>query len=93
MEKNNFTFNGKCLETVQDFRYLGIDINKKCSFIIAEDHLYKQGEKAMYSVLRKSRSLHLPIDLQIKLFDSLVLPILLYGSEIWGYENQENFVS
>ena len=45
----------------------------------------------MYSVLRKSRSLHLPIDLQIKLFDSLVLPILLYGSEIWGYENHENF--
>ena len=45
----------------------------------------------MYSVLRKSISLHLPIDLQIKLFDSLVLPILLYGSEIWGYDNHENF--
>ena len=84
-------FNGKCLEIVQDYRYLGIGINKKGSFIIAKDHLYKQGEKVMYSVLRKSRSLHLPIDLQIKLFDSLVLPILLYGSEIWGYENHENF--
>ena len=33
----------------------------------------------------------MPNDLQIKLFDSLVLPILLYGSEIWGYENHENF--
>ena len=33
------------------------------------------------------RSQHIPIDVQLKLFDSLVKPILLYGSEVWGYEN------
>ncbi len=26
-------------------------------------------------------------DLQLKLFDTLVIPIMLYGSEIWGYEH------
>ena len=41
----------------------------------------------MYSILGKSRVLKLPVHLQLKLFDSLVLPILIYGSEIWGYEN------
>ena len=30
---------------------------------------------------------HIPVNIQLKLFDSLVEPILLYGSEIWGYEN------
>ena len=29
----------------------------------------------------------IPIDLQLKLFDSLVEPILLYGAEVWGFEN------
>ena len=31
--------------------------------------------------------LNLPIDLQIDLFNKTVKPILLYGSEIWGYGN------
>ena len=39
----------------------------------------------MYSLIKKSRSLLLPIDLQIELFDKLVKPILLYGSEVWGF--------
>ena len=33
--------------------------------------------------------LKLPLDLQIELFDSLVLPILLYGCEIWGFESSK----
>ena len=28
----------------------------------------------------------LPLDLQLQLFDQLILPILLYGCEIWGFE-------
>ena len=31
----------------------------------------------------------LPIDSQHDLFDKLVTPILLYGSEIWAYENND----
>ena len=33
--------------------------------------------------------LNLPVDLQLDLFDKLVTPILLYGSEIWAYENND----
>ena len=43
----------------------------------------------MFSLLKKSRVLNLPIDLQLDLFDKLVTPILLYGSEIWAYENND----
>ena len=41
----------------------------------------------MYSMLKKCRSLGLPIDLQLKMFDTMVAPIPLYGCEIWGFEN------
>ena len=43
----------------------------------------------MYSLLRKSKKLGLSIDLQLELFDSLVMPILLYGTQVWGYGNNE----
>ena len=35
----------------------------------------------------KSKRLQLPIDIQIELFDKTILPILLYGSEVWGFDN------
>jgi hypothetical protein len=41
----------------------------------------------MYAILSKSRKMCLPVDIQIQLFDVMVMPILLYGSEVWGYEN------
>ena len=43
----------------------------------------------MFGLLSKSRRLNLPVDIQLQLFDILVTPILLYGSEIWSYENCE----
>ena len=43
----------------------------------------------MYALFSRSRKLNLPIDIQIHLFDILVVPILLYGCEIWGFENND----
>ena len=34
----------------------------------------------------KSRKLRLPLDIQLELFDRLVVPIMVYGSEVWGFE-------
>ena len=58
-------------------------------FIKNSRRLADQARKAMFSVLKKSRKLQLPVDLQLQLFDSMVIPILLYGSEITGFENSE----
>ena len=38
----------------------------------------------MYALLSKCKNLQLPIDIQLELFDKTVVPILLYGCEIWG---------
>ena len=39
--------------------------------------LLEQGRKAMFSMLRKCRSLCLPIDIQFQMFDTMISPILL----------------
>lgn len=46
-----------------------------------------QARKAMFALLAKVTKLHLPIDISLDLFDKLVLPILLYGCEVWGFES------
>ena len=47
----------------------------------------QQAQKKLYSVYRKVRNLCIPVDLQLKLFDSIVLPILTYSCEVWCFEN------
>jgi len=64
-----------------------LNYNGKCT--VCKKHLFNQAQKAMYAILRKSRRMGLPIDLQLQLFDSVVSPILLYGVEVWGHENIE----
>ena len=41
----------------------------------------------MFSLLRKIKCLNLPFDVQIDFFNKIVKPVLLYGSEIWGFGN------
>lgn len=48
-----------------------------------------QANKALYALYRKIRNLAIPIDLQLKLFDSLITPILVYSCEVWGFENKQ----
>ena len=41
----------------------------------------------MFAVIEKAKVLHLPDYIVCELFNVCVVPVLLYGSEIWGFEN------
>ena len=82
-----FTYNNQVINVEKDFNYLGILFDYKGEFYKARTKLLEQARKALFSVRKKSRKLDLPVDIQFKLFDVMVAPILLYGSEVWGYEN------
>lgn len=71
------------------FKYLGVYFSKTRTFYKARKHCYEQGKKAMHLLLKKIRRLHLPLDLQLKIFDHIIAPVLLYGSEVWGFENTD----
>ena len=43
----------------------------------------------MYFVLSKSKENNLSVECTLKRFDCMVLPIHLYGCEIWGYEHSD----
>ena len=75
------------IEIVDSFKYLGVTFSKTRSFCAARKHVLVQARKALQLLYKKINKFNLPIDLQLKMFDHTVLPILLYGSEIWGFEN------
>ena len=52
-------------------------------------HNVEQARKAMHVLFKRIRNLDIPIDLQLYLFDHVMLPKALYGCEIWGFENSQ----
>ena len=81
-----FKFENDIVEVVDEYVYLGTTFNYNNKFRKAQVKQINQARRAMYSLLSKTYQLHLPMDILIELFDQLVLPILLYGSEVWGFE-------
>ena len=77
----------KILNNVKSYKYLGMTLNPYGNFRLAREELKKVGLKALYK-LRKEMgdNFNENIMLTIKLFDALISPILLYGSEIWGVD-------
>ena len=82
-----FIFDNNILEIVHEFKYLGVVFKSNGYFNNCKLHLKEQALKAMFALLSKGRILQLPVDIMLDLFDKTVLPIMLYGCEIWGYGN------
>ena len=54
-------------------------------FSLAIKSLYEKGLKAMFALLSSiNKSRNAPPKLFLELLDKMVIPILLYNSEIWG---------
>ena len=77
------------LEIVDSYKYLGTFFAPSGSFVTTRTHIAAQASKAMHLLNMRISNLNLPVDLQLKLLDNTVLPILIYASEVWGYENCE----
>lgn len=86
---NTFSFKleNHTLEIVDSYKYLGTFFSQSRSFLKARKHIAEQAKKAMHLLQMRVKNLFLPVDLQLKLFDHTILPILTYACEIWGYEN------
>ena len=84
-----FKMKGEEIKQADSYTYLGLLFNYNCSFFPARKKLMAQANKALFALNYKIRNVNIPIDLQLKLFDCLITPILLYSSEIWSYENIE----
>ena len=84
-----FIFGAVHLEVVREYVYLGVKFYCNGKFEHAKLKQTEQANKALHALLWRARKLHLPVDMQLDLFDKCVSPVLLYGSEVWGFSNLE----
>lgn len=84
--KYKFTFQGAELEIVDTYTYLGVVFKYNGSFIETKKKLIDQSQKSLFCIYKLIRNEYIPIDILLKMFDSMIEPILLYGSEVWGFE-------
>ena len=46
--------------------------------------LSDKANRAIFSLTSRYKLTKLPLNIAFKLFDTMIMPILLYGSEVWG---------
>ena len=84
----NFRYDGKELEIVNKFCYLGILFSPGLSYTDAHNTLAGQALKALFKL---NGYLYKFVDISVShslsLFDKLITPILSYGQEVWGFQS------
>ncbi|MCU7801013.1 MAG: reverse transcriptase family protein [gamma proteobacterium symbiont of Lucinoma myriamae] len=90
LENVDFYYNNMKLEMVKKFTYLGVIISSNGKFYQSQKHLAEQARKALFSLNNLFDCTMLHIKDKLKLFDCMILPILMYGCEIWGFHDSSD---
>ena len=76
-----FVYAGKPIEMVKEFKYLGTTLSPSGSLFLAKEKLRKQANKAYFPVISALQKIDFDAVTSLKLFDSLIKPILTYNCE------------
>ena len=92
--KINLFINGIAIENVKTFKYLGYTLGaKNCSFNNTSKNLSVKTKQALFALNNMIKLSQMPIKLALKIFTTQLVPILLYGAEVYGpyiFKNLEN---
>lgn len=87
----SFKYNGQLIEIVKSFKYLGIVFTQGGSFHETQITLAGQAQKAIFKLNSYLFNFYdVSIKHRLQLFDKLVLPILNYSCEVWGFHSANN---
>ena len=75
--KRNFANN-------QEYTYLGLKLTPNGKFTVAMKTLANKAIQVIFAIKKKVNFFNLKPKLAIKIFDSMISPILQYNSEVWG---------
>ena len=85
--KYMFTLGSTVLEHTMKYTYLGLDVTASGSFSMAVNALKEKSVVRVldhYAIQSKCYNINIPISIWCKFFDSIIQPITLYGSKVWG---------
>ena len=79
---HNFSIDNVILESVRQYKYLGVLFSLNGNFTNALKDLYHRGQKAFFKVCSTFSSLSVNVDQLIHVFDHTVKPVLLYALDV-----------
>ena len=80
-----FMYNNLSIDEVDSFKYLGMTFNRRANFKHSQRILIQQALKAKATLeCHVNKHKYMPVRDIFDLFDTLVTPILIFDSEIWG---------
>ena len=86
--------NGVKLEIVETYSYIGLTFNRHGNWNRAVSDQCNKAKRAIFSLYNNMKQFGNPDPkTMLKLFDSKIKPILLYGCELWGLDGGENIES
>lgn len=93
IKKDTLLFLFSILDHVTSYNYLGLTITASGHFSQALKDLTAKARRAFYCIKRNLFKFNPPIKLWLKIFDTIVKPVLLYGCELWGPTFKLNYES
>ena len=81
-----WVYGEKQVEVVSYYKYLGILMSSRLNWSMACNQLAIQASKATFPIYKLFKeNKFISFDTATSIFDGKIAPILLYGSEIWGF--------
>jgi hypothetical protein len=86
-----FDFNDNRLELVTEYKYIGLSVTYNGKLKYAAEILAQRARKAFFGLKANIPSSDsLSLQKWLKLYNSMITPILTYGSEIWIADHKTN---
>ncbi len=86
-----FSLGSTALEHTMQYTYLGLIITASGGFSMAVNALKDKARRALYAIKKKFINIEIPLPIWCKIFDSVIQPIALYGSEVWGPLSDQSY--
>jgi hypothetical protein len=88
-QNGNIQIGNKSFETVEQFKYLGITLKNQNSIREEIKSRFKKGNVCYHSVQNLLSSSLLSKNVKIKIYRTIILPVVLYGCESWSLTLRE----
>ena len=84
MSNDVFRYGNNIVESVRNYKYLGIEFSISGIFTEAKNNLKSKAMKSTFMLKSIISNQHLSPSVALNLFKKLIIPIGVYGAEIWG---------
>ena len=85
----NISLNGKRMEDVETYRYLGVDISSDGGMGEEVNHRITEAKKAWETLKYIWKKRHISQEAKVRMYEGIIEPALLYDCEVWTLKVRE----